>query len=161
MKDHIIKVGNDIDTDQIIASQYLLLNIEEMAKHTFETLIENFPETKNGSIIVAGENFGCGSSREQAPRVLKQLGIQLVVASSFARIFFRNAINVGLPVVVCKGIYKNIQDNDFLEADIEDGILTVNNQEYKCTKLPDHMANILKAGGLIEFLNQGGAGTWE
>ena len=100
----IFKFHNDLDTDQIIASQYLLLpNLEEMKEHTFESLDPDFPKkVKPGDFVVGGENFGCGSSREQAPGVLKALGVQAVVAKSFARIFYRNAINIGLPVIVCK-----------------------------------------------------------
>ena len=100
----IFKFHNDLDTDQIIASQYLLLpTIEDMKAHTFESLDPNFSEkVRPGDFVVGGENFGCGSSREQAPSVLKALGVQAVIAKSFARIFYRNAINIGLPVIVCK-----------------------------------------------------------
>ena len=102
----VFKFHNDLDTDQIIASQYLLLpTIEEMKVHTFESLDPEFPQkVKPGDYVVGGENFGCGSSREQAPSVLKALGVQAVVAKSFARIFYRNAINIGLPVIVCKDL---------------------------------------------------------
>ena len=100
----IFKFHNDLDTDQIIASQYLLLpTIDEMKEHAFESLDPEFPvKVKPGDFVVGGENFGCGSSREQAPGVLKALGVQAVVARSFARIFYRNAINIGLPVIVCR-----------------------------------------------------------
>ena len=100
----IFKFHNDLDTDQIIASQYLLLpNLDEMKGHAFESLDPDFSKkVKPGDFVVGGENFGCGSSREQAPGVLKALGVQAVVAKSFARIFYRNAINIGLPVIVCK-----------------------------------------------------------
>jgi 3-isopropylmalate dehydratase small subunit len=103
-KGTIFKFHNDLDTDQIIASQYLLLpNLEEMKEHAFESLDPDFPKkVKPGDFVVGGENFGCGSSREQAPGVLKALGVQAIVAKSFARIFYRNAINIGLPVIVCK-----------------------------------------------------------
>ena len=95
---------NDLDTDQIIASQYLLLpNLEEMKSHAFESLDPDFAQkVKPGDFVVGGENFGCGSSREQAPGVLKALGVKAVIAKSFARIFYRNAINIGLPAIVCK-----------------------------------------------------------
>ena len=98
----IFTFKNDVDTDQILASQYLLLpNIDEMKGHAFESLSDTFAsEVKPGDLIVAGDNFGCGSSREQAPAVLKALGVQAVVAKSFARIFSRNAIHIGLPVLV-------------------------------------------------------------
>ena len=101
-KGTIFKFYNDLDTDQIIASQYLLLpNLEEMKAHTFESQDPDFAKkVKPGDYVVAGENFGCGSSREQAPGVLKALGVKAVIAKSFARIFFRNAINIGLPLSV-------------------------------------------------------------
>ena len=103
----IFKFHTDVDTDQIIASQYLLFpTIDEMKAHTFESLDPTFAErVKPGDYVVAAENFGCGSSREQAPSVLKALGVKAVVAKSFARIFYRNAINIGLPVIVCKDLY--------------------------------------------------------
>ena len=102
----VFKFHNDVDTDQIIASQYLLLpNIEEMKVYTFESIDKDFAKkVKEGDIVVAGENFGCGSSREQAPGVLKALGVKAVIAKSFARIFYRNAINIGLPAIVCKDL---------------------------------------------------------
>ena len=107
----IFKFHNDVDTDQIIASQYLLLpNIDEMKGYAFESLDGNFAkDVVAGDIIVAGENFGCGSSREQAPSVLKALGVKAVVAKSFARIFYRNAINIGLPVLVSKDLYEAVE----------------------------------------------------
>lgn len=150
------KFNNDIDTDQIIPSQYLLLStIEEMKKFTFESIDKGFSsKVSEGDVIVAGENFGCGSSREQAPRVLKELGVKAVVAKSFARIFFRNSINIGLPVIVCEELYDNINENDFIEIDFTNGIIMRNNKEYKCTKLPGHMQTILNCNGLIEYLNR-------
>lgn len=101
----IFKFGQDVDTDQIIASQYIIYpTIDEMKVHTFESLDTDFAaKVQEGDYVVASENFGCGSSREQAPTVLKALGVKAVVAKSFARIFYRNAINIGLPVIVCKG----------------------------------------------------------
>lgn len=152
------KFGNDVDTDQIIPSQYLLLpNIEEMKQYTFEPLDRNFASAVcRGDMIVAGENFGSGSSREQAPLVLKALGISAVVAKSFARIFFRNAINIGLPVVICKEVYDGVQANDRLEIDVLKGTVKnlTANQSFTSTKLPAHVMNILTAGGLLNFLNQ-------
>ena len=110
-KGTIFKFYNDLDTDQIIASQYLLLpNLEEMKAHTFESQDPDFAKkVKPGDYVVAGENFGCGSSREQAPGVLKALGVKAVIAKSFARIFFRNAINIGLPAIVCKDLPDDVQ----------------------------------------------------
>ena len=148
------KFNNDIDTDQIIPSQYLLLpTIKDMKKFTFESIDKEFSvKVSEGDIIVAGENFGCGSSREQAPRVLKELGVKAIVAKSFARIFFRNSINIGLPVIVCKELYDDINEKDFIEIDFLKGIIKKDNKEYECTKLPEHMQNILNSNGLIEYL---------
>lgn len=152
----IFKFHNDVDTDQIIASQYLLLpNIEEMKGYTFESLDENFAkEVQAGDIIVAGENFGCGSSREQAPSVLKALGVKAVVAKSFARIFYRNAINIGLPVLVSKELYEAVEAGSVADLSLTEGVITVEQKAYTCTKLPEYMQNILNQGGLIASLNR-------
>ena len=122
-KGTIFKFHNDLDTDQIIASQYLLLpNLEEMKEHAFESLDPDFPKkVKPGDFVVGGENFGCGSSREQAPGVLKALGVQAIVAKSFARIFYRNAINIGLPVIVCKELPDEVKTGDTMELSMSDG----------------------------------------
>ena len=152
----IFKFHNDLDTDQIIASQYLLLpNLEEMKEHTFESLDPDFPKkVKPGDFVVGGENFGCGSSREQAPGVLKALGVQAVVAKSFARIFYRNAINIGLPVIVCKDPPDDVKTGDTMELSMSDGTAHANGKTYSCTKLPEYMQNILNQGGLIASLNR-------
>ena len=152
----IFKFYRDVDTDQILASQYLLYpTIDEMKSHAFESLDPNFAsEVKPGDYIVAEENFGCGSSREQAPSVLKALGIKAVVAKSFARIFYRNAINIGLPVIVCRNLYDNVNSGDEMELSLADGIATVNGKSYECTKLPEYMQHILDQGGLIASLNK-------
>jgi len=158
MKGQVWKFGNDVDTDQIIPSQYLLLpTVEEMKQYTFEPLDKEFAtKIAKGDIIVAGDNFGSGSSREQAPLVLKALGVSAVVAKSFARIFFRNAINIGLPVVICKDIYDSVDNQDTLEIDVQQGnIRNLKTDEiFISTKLPAHVMNILEAGGLIGFLNK-------
>ena len=116
----IFKFHTDVDTDQIIASQYLLFpTIDEMKTHTFESLDPDFAsKVKPGDFVVAAENFGCGSSREQAPSVLKALGVRAVIAKSFARIFYRNSINIGLPVIVCKDLYDHIEDGDQMELSL-------------------------------------------
>ena len=152
----IFKFHNDLDTDQIIASQYLLLpNLDEMKGHAFESLDPDFSKkVKPGDFVVGGENFGCGSSREQAPSVLKALGVKAVVAKSFARIFYRNAINIGLPVIVCKDLYDHVSDGDEMELSLTDGTASVNGQTFTCTKLPPYMPNILDQGGLIASLNK-------
>lgn len=152
----IFRFHKDVDTDQIIASQYLLYpTIEEMKAHTFESLDPEFAgKVRPGDFVVADENFGCGSSREQAPSVLKALGVQAVLAKSFARIFYRNAINIGLPVIVCKELYDAVKDGEEMSLDMSEGIAMVNGVAYSCTKLPPYMQGILDQGGLIASLNQ-------
>ena len=152
----IFKFHNDLDTDQIIASQYLLLpNLDEMKGHAFESLDPDFAKkVKPGDFVVGGENFGCGSSREQAPGVLKALGVQAVIAKSFARIFFRNAINIGLPAIVCKDLPDAVEDGNTMVLHMSEGTAEVNGKTYTCTKLPEYMQNILNQGGLIASLNR-------
>ncbi len=152
----VFKFHNDLDTDQIIASQYLLLpDVEEMKVHAFESLDPEFPQkVKPGDFVVGGENFGCGSSREQAPSVLKALGVQAVVAKSFARIFYRNAINIGLPVIVCKDLPDAVKSGDDMELSLTEGIATAGGRDFSCTKLPEYMQKILSQGGLIASLNR-------
>ena len=153
---HIFKFHTDVDTDQIIASQYLLFpTIDEMKTHAFESLDPDFASrVKPGDFVVAAENFGCGSSREQAPSVLKALGVQAVIAKSFARIFYRNAINIGLPVIVCRELYDHVANGDEMDLSLTDGIARTGGQEYVCTKLPTYMQGILDQGGLIASLNK-------
>jgi 3-isopropylmalate dehydratase small subunit len=152
----VFKFDNDVDTDQIIASQYLLLpNIDEMKGHAFESLDGAFASNvSQGDVIVAGDNFGCGSSREQAPSVLKALGVKAVIAKSFARIFYRNSINIGLPVLVCQDMHDNVNAGDEVEVDLTAGTVLAGGREFSCTKLPEYMQNILNAGGLIASLNE-------
>ena len=152
----VFKFQQDVDTDQIIASQYLLFStIDEMKAYTFESLDPEFAsKVKPGDYVVASENFGCGSSREQAPSVLKALGVKAVVAKSFARIFYRNAINIGLPVIVCKDLHENVNPGDEMELSMSEGTVEANGKTYSCTKLPEYMQNILNQGGLIASLNK-------
>lgn len=153
---NIFKFHTDVDTDQIIASQYLLYpTIDEMKAHTFESLDPDFAsKVKPGDFVVAAENFGCGSSREQAPSVLKALGVKAVIAKSFARIFYRNAINIGLPVIVCKDLYDHVSAGDEMELSMTDGVVRTGGREFICTKLPPYMQGILDQGGLIASLNR-------
>ena len=152
----VFKFDNDVDTDQIIASQYLLFpSVEEMAPHTFESLDADFAASvKPGDFVVAADNFGCGSSREQAPSVLKALGVKAVLAKSFARIFYRNCINIGLPAIVCRDLYDNVQAGDDIELSLTEGIVTAGDRTFSCTKLPSHLQGILDQGGLIASLDQ-------
>ena len=119
-------LGDDIDTDIIIPTEYLALKtVEDMKPYAFSPLRPELAgQIKPGDIIVAGKNFGCGSSREQAPSVLKALGVKAVIAKSFARIFYRNAINIGLPVIVCKELHDEVNAGDECELSLEDGIIT-------------------------------------
>ena len=151
----VFRFNKDVDTDQIIASQYLLFpTIDEMKVHTFESLKSDFAsQVKPGDFVVADENFGCGSSREQAPSVLKALGVKAVIAKSFARIFYRNSINIGMPVIVSKELYDAVKDGDDMELDLQAGKITANGKEFTCTKLPVKMQEILDQGGLIASLD--------
>lgn len=152
----VFRFDKDVDTDQIIASQYLLFpTIDEMKIHTFESLDDEFAkQVKPGDFVVADENFGCGSSREQAPSVLKALGVKAVIAKSFARIFYRNSINIGMPVIVSKELYDVVSKGDDMELDLVSGVITTNGKTYSCTKLPVKMQEILDQGGLIASLNK-------
>lgn len=152
----IFLFGSDVDTDQIIASQYLLYpTIDEMAPHAFESLDDTFAKRiQPGDYVVAKENFGCGSSREQAPSVLKKLGVKAVLANSFARIFYRNSINIGLPVIICRGLSDHVKAGDEMELDMDAGVVRVNGVTYPCTKLPANLQAILDQGGLIASLDK-------
>jgi len=153
-----IKFGKNIDTDVILPGKYLVLvDPDDLAKHALEGLDPNFPEkAKKGVIIVGGKNFGCGSSREQASLALKYAGVKCVIADSFARIFFRNAINIGLPVIEQKGISAAVENGDELTVDFEAG--TVKNlskgKSFQVAKLPPFILEILSDGGLIENLRR-------
>jgi len=142
-------VGRDIDTDLIIAGRYLRTTDRSIwADHAFEDLDPTLAGQLKGAVIVAGENFGCGSSREQAPVALKLAGVVGVVAPSFARIFFRNAINIGLPLVEA-----DLQciDGERVSFDLSEGVVTAGEQTLRVTPLSPHMQAILKAGGLVAF----------
>ena len=152
----VFRFDKDVDTDQIIASQYLLFpTIDEMKVHTFESLNSDFAsQVKPGDFVVADENFGCGSSREQAPSVLKALGVKAVIAKSFARIFNRNSINIGMPVIVSKELYDAVKEGDEMELDLQAGVITAKGKQFACTKLPAKMQEILDQGGLIASLDK-------
>ena len=153
----IFKFHNDLDTDQIIASQYLLLpTIDEMKDHTFESLDPDFPKkVKPGDYVVGGENFGCGSSREHAPIAIKASGISCVIAETFARIFYRNAINIGLPIIECKEAAEAIEAGDEVEIDFDSGMIydRTKGTEYKGQAFPPFMQEIIKAEGLVNYIN--------
>lgn len=154
----VVKFGNNVDTDVILPGKYLILiDPKDLAQHAMEGLDSMFPEkAKNGVIVVAGKNFGCGSSREQAPLALKYAGVKCVLAESFARIFFRNSINIGLPVIACAGISKAVESGYVLEVDFDTGEVrnVTRNQTLQGTKLPQFILGILSDGGLIENLQR-------
>ena len=156
-KGTIFKFHNDLDTDQIIASQYLLLpNLEEMKEHAFESLDPDFPKkVKPGDFVVGGENFGCGSSREHAPIAIKASGVSCVIAETFARIFYRNSINIGLPIIECKEASERIEAGDEVEIDFDSGIITnkTKGESYKGQAFPEFMQKIIKAEGLMNYIN--------
>lgn len=148
------KFGDDIDTDAIIPGRYLVINNpRELAEHLFEGLRpEMATRVRDGDIVVGRENFGCGSSREHAPLALKGAGVKAVVAKSFARIFFRNAINTGLPLFLCDEVEK-IKDGDAIEIGMAEGLIhnLSSGESYKTTPLPLFLKEIVEAGGLIEY----------
>lgn len=148
--------GDNIDTDRIIPGKYTkTLNLQDLADHVLEDLDPEFrSRVKQGDIIVGGSNFGCGSSREQAPLALKKAGISAVVAQSFARIFFRNAINIGLPVIEVKD--HSITMDDEVEVDLQNGQVTnlSTNEVYEGTQIPEVMVKILNEGGLVPYLKE-------
>jgi 3-isopropylmalate/(R)-2-methylmalate dehydratase small subunit len=152
------KFGDDINTDYIIAGKYTkTLNLSDLAAHLFEDIDPEFSKKlKRGYMVVAGKNFGCGSSREQAPIAIKESGVSAVLAKSFARIFFRNAINIGLPALVCDT--DEIDDGDELEVDLESGFVLNISKDIKIPmeKMPDIMKAILKEGGLVPYLKKYG-----
>ena len=154
----VVKFGNNEDTDVIMPGKYLILmDPKDLAKHALEGLDPAFPEkAKKGVIVVGGKNFGCGSSREQAPLALKYSGVKCVVAESFARIFFRNAINIGLPVVECKGISGAVENGDELSVDFDKGEVRNVSKGWTLqgTKLPVFILEVLSDGGLIENLRR-------
>jgi 3-isopropylmalate/(R)-2-methylmalate dehydratase small subunit len=158
IKAKAMKFGNNIDTDVILPGKYLVLvDPNELGKHALESLDTEFVnKAKDGVILVGGKNFGCGSSREQAPLALKYSGVKCVIAESFARIFFRNAINIGLPVIECKGISTAVETGDELAVDFAVGKIenNSNGKKFQVEKLPPFIMEILSDGGLIENLRR-------
>ena len=156
----IFKFHTDVDTDQIIASQYLLFpTIDEMKAHTFESLDPTFAErVKPGDYVVAAENFGCGSSREQAPSVLKALGVKAVVAKSFARIFYRNAINIGFPIMECPEAAEGISAGDTVSVDFSTGVIVneTTGATFQAAPFPEFVNGIIQNGGLLNSLKARG-----
>ena len=157
MKGKVWKFGDDIDTDIIIPGRYLVVtDPEKLAKHCMEGLDSDFhKKVSDGDFIVAGKNFGCGSSREHAPLALQGVGIGAVIAESFARIFYRNATNVGIPLLEAPGISSALNQGEEIEVDMEKGIIrSESGKEYEFKKLPPFMLEILEKGGLIPYLRE-------
>lgn len=148
-------LGDDIDTDIIIPTEYLALKtVQDMAPYAFSPLRQELAgQIKKGDIIVAGKNFGCGSSREQAPEIIKALGIQCVIAKSFARIFFRNAINNGLLLIENQELHDAVQEGDEITVTVNEAI-EHNGIPYKITSLPQNLVDIINAGGLVPAMRR-------
>ncbi|NLJ89396.1 MAG: 3-isopropylmalate dehydratase small subunit [Clostridiales bacterium] len=158
-KGTVIRYGDNIDTDVIIPARYLnTSDPKELAAHCMEDLDKTFASrVKEGDIIVAGKNFGCGSSREHAPIAIKESGISCVIAADFARIFYRNSINIGLPIIECPEAVADIKEGDTLEIDFNNGIIKniSTNRTYHAQAFPEFIQEIISAGGLIKAIEQG------
>ncbi len=157
-KGKAFKFGDDMNTDEIIAGRYLNTTEKgELASHCMEDIDKNFAKrVKTGDIIVAGRNFGCGSSREHAPVAIKASGVACVIAESFARIFFRNSINIGLPIVESQEASKRIRNQDVVAVDTVKGVIKniTRKETYKFEKYPSFMQKIIKAGGLMQQIKK-------
>ena len=155
-KGRAFKYGDNVDTDVIIPARYLnTANHKELASHCMEDIDKDFVgKVKVGDIMVGGENFGCGSSREHAPIAIKESGISCVIASSFARIFYRNSINIGLAILECDEASKKINAGDEVEVDFDSGIITniTKNESYKAEPFPEFIKNIINSNGLLNSL---------
>ena len=155
----VIKYGDNVDTDVIIPARYLnTSDHKELASHCMEDLDKDFTKrVEAGDIMVAGDNFGCGSSREHAPIAIKASGISLVIANTFARIFYRNAINIGLAILECPEAVANISDGDKVEADLDNGIIynRTTGKSFKTQPFPEFIQKIIENGGLIETIKKG------
>lgn len=153
----VFKYGDNVDTDVIIPARYLnISNRTELASHCMEDIDKDFVgRVKPGDLIAAGKNFGCGSSREHAPLVIKLSGISCIIAESFARIFYRNAVNIGLPILECPEAARAIQEGDRVEVDLGSGRITnvTRSCTYQAESFPEFMQDIMKAGGLINYVS--------
>lgn len=156
VKGRVFKYGDNVDTDVIIPARYLnTSDAKELAAHCMEDIDINFiRNVQDGDIIVANKNFGCGSSREHAPLAIKTAGVSCVIASTFARIFYRNAINIGLPILECDEAVKNIDAGDELEVDFKTGLIKnlTKNQQYQGEGFPEFMQKIIDSDGLIGYI---------
>ncbi len=155
----VFKYGDNVDTDVIIPARYLTsADPEHLKEHCMEDIDKSFKDRVNaGDIMVAGRNFGCGSSREHAPVAIKASGISLVIANDFARIFYRNSINVGLPILECPEAALKINDGDEIEADFDTGIITdkTTGERFASKPFPEFIKNIMANGGLVGYTESG------
>lgn len=150
----VFKFGDNINSDVIIPGRYLIyIDPERLSEHAFEVLGSEFPaKLRNYQILVAGRNFGCGSAREQAATAIRGLGITAVVATSFSRTFYRNAINDGLPIIECPALYAPVQEGDDIRIDLAQALIFHGDQQYPFPKLPESVRGILEVGGLAAYL---------
>lgn len=155
----VIKYGDNIDTDVIIPARHLTTSDpNELAKHCMEDIDKDFVnKVQKGDIMVGGANFGCGSSREHAPIAIKASGISCVIAKDFARIFYRNSINIGLPILECAEASEDIDAGNEVEVDFDTGVITnkTKNKTYQAVAFPEFMQEIINAGGLVEYIKKG------
>ncbi len=158
LRGKVWRFGNDVDTDLIIPARYLnTSDPKELAQHCLEDADPTFAgKVGQGDIIVAGKNFGCGSSREHAPIAIKAAGVSCVIAASFARIFYRNAINIGLPILESAEASNKIAEGDLVEVDLDTGKITnlTKNESYQATAFPQFMQELINTGGLIEYVKK-------
>ena len=154
----VIKYGDNVDTDVIIPARHLASSDpKDLAAHCMEDIDDTFVKrVKEGDIMVALKNFGCGSSREHAPIAIKASGISCVIAETFARIFYRNAINIGLPIIECPEAAREINEGDTVSVDFDEGLITneTTGKSYKAQPFPEFMQGLIDAGGLIGYINQ-------
>ena len=157
-KGRVFRYGDNVDTDVIIPARYLNTpNGKELAMHCMEDIDANFvKEVKPGDVIVADKNFGCGSSREHAPLAIKEAGVSCVIARTFARIFYRNAINIGLPILGCEAAADGIQKGDEVEINFDTGVITniTKGESYQAQPFPPFMQEIIKKGGLVNKIKE-------
>lgn len=155
----VIKYGDNIDTDVIIPARHLTTSDPaELAKHCMEDIDKDFVnKVQKGDIMVGGANFGCGSSREHAPIAIKASGISCVIAKDFARIFYRNSINIGLPILECAEASEDIDAGNEVEVDFDTGVITnkTKNKTYQAVAFPEFMQSLINAGGLVEYIKSG------
>jgi 3-isopropylmalate/(R)-2-methylmalate dehydratase small subunit len=157
VRGRVWKFGDNINTDNMSPPQYIPLGIPEVARHCLEAVRPEFSrEAKKGDIMLAGTNFGTGSSRETAPAAIKELGISLVIARSFSRIFFRNSVDIALPIMVNQEMYDSTHDGDIVSVDLTTGLMRneTKGEEFSSDPLPSTMMEIFRAGGLIEYALQ-------